>query len=280
MHQSSYVSVERATEVMAMAPQDELAAETLALQSELAAVMASNRGRIMAPLTALVKDVATQSKKREEADLDEAFAAGFFAKTAAKTSMPGMRTMPNSAHNTKQMISDVRMAQTHPGHSPRQMVMMNPVHAQSEEAFCAVCSDGFSAPPNVILFCDRCDVPVHQRCYNVKEIPQHEWLCWPCREYEDELVRQGKTREEIRPQSLSLEHRSQLPGGSKEADCALCPIKGGAFRKTIDGSRWVHQVRAPRLCVHLSVYMCVCVSLVFGQSSVGVDFVFDKGWER
>jgi len=104
--------------------------------------------------------------------------------------------------------------------------------------------DGFSAPPNVILFCDRCDVPVHQECYNIDEIPQHEWLCWPCREHEDDLTSQGKTREEIRPASLSLEHRSQLPGGSKDAACALCPIKGGAFRKTVDGKQWVHQACA------------------------------------
>lgn len=224
---------------MAMAPQDELAAETLALQSELAAVMASNRGRLTAPLNSLVEDIAAQSKKRKERELDEAFAAGFFAKVAKM--IPGQSMNPGvSQLNIPAMHAEKKM--TNLIQNPNQII--NPNHAHSEEAFCAVCSDGFSAPPNVILFCDRCDVPVHQQCYNVVEIPKHEWLCWPCREHEDELIRQGKTREEIRPPSLSLEHRSQLPGGSKEAVCALCPIKGGAFRRTVDGTQWVHQVLA------------------------------------
>lgn len=235
IHQSSYASNEQAIEVMATAPQDELAAESLALQSELAAVMASNRARMLGPLNELLKDIVVQDKKRKEREEDEAFATKFFNKMAkmGSTKLPsGVLTGVSSGiiHNPNNPVGA-----PHPAHVG---------NGASEEAFCAVCSDGFSAPPNVILFCDRCDVPVHQQCYNVEEIPQHEWLCWPCREHEDELIRQGKTREEIRPASLSLEHRSQLPGGSKDVSCALCPIKGGAFRKTIDGKHWVHQACA------------------------------------
>ena len=46
---------------------------------------------------------------------------------------------------------------------------------------CAVCGDGTSVPADQIVFCDRCNVAVHQRCYGLSEIPAGEWLCWPCK---------------------------------------------------------------------------------------------------
>ncbi len=39
---------------------------------------------------------------------------------------------------------------------------------EEEEALCAVCSGGSSEAPNVIVFCERCDVAVHQECYGVR----------------------------------------------------------------------------------------------------------------
>jgi hypothetical protein len=32
----------------------------------------------------------------------------------------------------------------------------------ADDALCAVCGEGHSEAPNQILFCERCDVPVHQ----------------------------------------------------------------------------------------------------------------------
>lgn len=49
-------------------------------------------------------------------------------------------------------------------------------------ALCAVCGDGTSVASNQIVFCDRCNVAVHQQCYGLSEIPAGEWLCWPCKE--------------------------------------------------------------------------------------------------
>jgi len=34
-----------------------------------------------------------------------------------------------------------------------------------------VCAGGYSAPPNLIVFCERCDLAVHQTCYGVEALP-------------------------------------------------------------------------------------------------------------
>ena len=115
---------------------------------------------------------------------------------------------------------------------------------EEDEAFCAVCGDGFSVEPNVIIFCDRCDIAVHQRCYDIHDVPQDEWLCWPCKEFEDTQRAAGQCQDDIRPLHMLPEQRRKLPGGSREVHCCLCPIRFGAFRKTVDGSAWVHQTCA------------------------------------
>ena len=60
-----------------------------------------------------------------------------------------------------------------------------------QEAFCAVCGDGQSVPPNLIVLCDRCDVAVHQLCYGTGPLPAGDWLCEPCREFEEAQRAQG-----------------------------------------------------------------------------------------
>lgn len=55
---------------------------------------------------------------------------------------------------------------------------------EDEEAMCAVCSGGLSIAPNLIVFCERCDIAVHQQCYGVDDIPAGElmmgWWCLSC----------------------------------------------------------------------------------------------------
>ena len=42
-----------------------------------------------------------------------------------------------------------------------------------DDALCAICGGGDSnkLDANEIVFCERCDVAVHQKCYNVDVIP-------------------------------------------------------------------------------------------------------------
>ncbi|ETW07724.1 hypothetical protein H310_02171 [Aphanomyces invadans] len=79
-----------------------------------------------------------------------------------------------------------------------------------EDGTCVVCMDGYSEDSNPIIFCDKCDVAVHQRCYGVATIPKSDFYCDKC-----------SAKGPVVPQ------------------CALCPHPHGALKQTVEGL-WVH----------------------------------------
>ena len=52
--------------------------------------------------------------------------------------------------------------------------MSNDDGDQSEDDVCDVCQDGDFTDDNLILYCDKCDVAVHQGCYSVMNVPAEE----------------------------------------------------------------------------------------------------------
>ena len=64
---------------------------------------------------------------------------------------------------------------------------------EEDEEVCAICSKPDSEPPNEIVFCDNCDMPVHQECYGLAEVPEGDWLCRNCSQEDASSTKLGGT---------------------------------------------------------------------------------------
>ena len=62
---------------------------------------------------------------------------------------------------------------------------------------------------NKMVFCDKCNIFVHQACYGITSIPSGKWYCQTC--------------------SMNINPK-----------CELCPNKGGAMKATKSGKLWAH----------------------------------------
>ena len=101
--------------------------------------------------------------------------------------------------------------QTHrPRSSSAAAVNGEPGPGEEQDSKCAICDDGDCENANAIVFCDGCDMAVHQECYGVPYIPEGQWLCRKC----------------------------QLLGKHRPT-CIFCPNLEGAFKQA-NNTKWAH----------------------------------------
>ncbi|KAI7490957.1 hypothetical protein KC351_g281 [Hortaea werneckii] len=105
-----------------------------------------------------------------------------------------------------------RHAQTHRPRSSSQAAVNGDPNPPSDEpdSKCSICDDGDCENANAIIFCDGCDLAVHQECYGVPFIPEGQWFCRKCKEI-----------------------------GRGTPTCIFCPNVDGAFKQT-NTLRWSH----------------------------------------
>ncbi|KAF2837885.1 hypothetical protein M501DRAFT_912817, partial [Patellaria atrata CBS 101060] len=81
---------------------------------------------------------------------------------------------------------------------------------EEQDSKCAICDDGDCDNSNAIVFCDGCDLAVHQECYGVPYVPEGQWMCRKC-----QLIGRGTPT------------------------CIFCPNVDGAFKQT-NTLKWAH----------------------------------------
>jgi len=79
---------------------------------------------------------------------------------------------------------------------------------------CDVCLSPDTEDSNEIVFCDACNMCVHQACYGISDIPSGTWLCRPCSR------------------------------GVLSPPCVICPNKGGAMKRVKNSFEWIHVICA------------------------------------
>ncbi|GFR51514.1 hypothetical protein Agub_g13929 [Astrephomene gubernaculifera] len=297
--EEQWAQLDAAADVMSMAPDDEVLAELLALQSELVQQVAINRSRVSKVMDAVVSDLPLQraanqqraemeeqirlylqrkaelkrNQKREKREMEKRQALAALNEPASPRPGPGRPKKITSVPLVSSLEGATSAGEGMEGAeggwrgaagagaggggeaAPMELVpaaedfeLVDPLaqRTHDEEALCAICGDGQSVEPNMIVFCERCDIAVHQQCYGVHSIPADEWLCWPCRLYEESQRANGVPQSEIRPKRWEMDARgitnADLPGGSPAAGCCLCPVRQGAFKRTTDGKAWCHVV--------------------------------------
>ncbi|ODQ64242.1 hypothetical protein NADFUDRAFT_43249 [Nadsonia fulvescens var. elongata DSM 6958] len=119
---------------------------------------------------------------------------------------------------------------------------------------CAVCDDGECDNNNAIVFCDGCDLAVHQDCYGVAFIPEGQWLCRKC------MI----ARRKLRVSCIFCPNDSTV----STAVPGVGPM-GEAFKQT-DSSQWAHLICALWI-PEVEIANPVCMEPIVNMANIPKD---------
>lgn len=80
-----------------------------------------------------------------------------------------------------------------------------------DDEVCALCNKPDSKTGNQILFCDGCDLAVHQKCYGVPRIPRGDWLCKDCSQAPSSTTENGLKAKEQKTSEATVEAAPEIP---------------------------------------------------------------------
>ena len=81
-----------------------------------------------------------------------------------------------------------------------------------DDIVCDVCRSPESETDNEMVFCDGCNICVHQACYGIERVPEGSWLCGTCAH----------------------------EGAQFKPECLLCPNREGSMKPTRNARHWCH----------------------------------------
>ena len=138
-----------------------------------------------------------------------------------------------------------RHAQLHRPRSSSQAAVNGDPNPPGDEpdSKCSICDDGDCENANAIIFCDGCDLAVHQECYGVPFIPEGQWFCRKCKEI-----------------------------GRGTPTCIFCPNVDGAFKQT-NTLRWSH------LLCSIWIPEVTIANMTFMEPITDVDKVPKSRWK-
>ena len=123
------------------------------------------------------------------------------------------------------------------------------------DAVCEICNDGEVTPENQILFCEACDVAIHQLCYGIEVVPAGDYYCLACRHFNRQKMNSAVERQ-MRYQAAAAAAaagETDLAAIVQQTStaqplpicCELCPVRSGAFVRADDSKRRAKALAAP-----------------------------------
>jgi hypothetical protein len=134
----------------------------------------------------------------------------------------------------KKRVLDADIAAKYEAELQRRIDAQKALEVQQEEddnAVCDICGDGESTGENRIIFCDSCDVSVHQHCYGVDNVPRGDYFCRACLYFKKDQPLASQQQDQplsSQPENSPQKRTHALP----PITCELCPKKQGAFVQT------------------------------------------------